>query len=310
MVVVGSTSIADRFEGAEGRRRLAGVLRDQRLVNGDAVIAARLADIADVVAAPAGQVLISQTGTDTDVYFIIDGDLSIQVNGREIARRGKGQHVGEMAAIDPTARRSASVVCVRESVVARVRQPAFIELADDSPRLWQAIAIQLAERLRQRSAHVKDRRVRPHIFVGSSSESLAIAEAMRDGLLDPDMEVQLWTTGVFELSHFVVEDLERQVGESDFAALIIGPDDKVQSRGVNADAPRDNVVFELGLFMGALGHRRTFIIAPKGKAIKLPTDLLGLIHAPYDDGPPETLAQRMVEPCKRIREAIAQLGGA
>src|SRR5690606_34329084 len=44
--------------------------------------------------------------------------------------------------------------------------------------------------------------------------------------------------------------------------------------------PRDNVVFEAGLFGGALRMRRTFILHANGA--KLPTDLLGLTCVRYD----------------------------
>ena len=46
-------------------------------------------------------------------------------------------------------------------------------------------------------------------------------------------------------------------------------------------SPRDNVVFEAGLFGGALGMRRTFILHAKGA--KLPTDLLGMTAVRYPD---------------------------
>ena len=45
-------------------------------------------------------------------------------------------------------------------------------------------------------------------------------------------------------------------------------------------SPRDNVVFEAGLFGGALGIRRTFILHADGS--KLPSDLLGLTSVRYD----------------------------
>src|SRR5438270_12555465 len=44
--------------------------------------------------------------------------------------------------------------------------------------------------------------------------------------------------------------------------------------GSGQASPRDNVVFEAGLFGGALGMSRTFIVHAGGA--KLPSDLLGL----------------------------------
>jgi predicted nucleotide-binding protein len=64
--------------------------------------------------------------------------------------------------------------------------------------------------------------------------------------------------------------------------LVAGPDDEVTSRGTTAGAPRDNVVFELGLFMGALSRSRTFVCVPGGVALKIPSDLKGMTNIKYD----------------------------
>ena len=97
----------------------------------------------------------------------------------------------------------------------------------------------------------------------------------------------MWSTGVFGASRFPIEDLEAQVKAADFALLVAGMDDEVTSRGIVSGAPRDNVIFELGLFMGALSRQRTFILTPKGTSIKLPTDLLGITHLRFDPGAPD-----------------------
>ena len=61
--------------------------------------------------------------------------------------------------------------------------------------------------------------------------------------------MRLWTDGVFVASQFPIIALEKQVREADFAILVLGPDDKVLSRNERSDAPRDNVILELGLFI-------------------------------------------------------------
>ena len=90
---------------------------------------------------------------------------------------------------------------------------------------------------------------RPTVFIGSSSEGLDIAEAVQ-ALLDNDCEVTVWTQGVFLLGLSNLENLTRKLGQYDFAVLVLTPDDLVKSRGVEQAAGRDNVIFELGLFMG------------------------------------------------------------
>jgi CRP/FNR family transcriptional regulator, cyclic AMP receptor protein len=106
------------------------------------------------------------------------------------------------------------------------------------------------------------------------AESLHIVEAMRHELAHDPFIVQPWTSGVFGASNFPIDDLKRQLDESDFAVLVIGPD--VTSRGKRFLASRDNVIFELGLFMGALGRERTFIAQERGRDLKIPSDLFGL----------------------------------
>jgi hypothetical protein len=68
-------------------------------------------------------------------------------------------------------------------------------------------------------------------------------------------------------------------------------------------SPRDNVVFEAGLFGGALGIRRTFILHANGA--KLPTDLLGLTSIRYD---PDTTPAIVRQINQKLRNAIAAEG--
>ena len=102
-------------------------------------------------------------------------------------------------------------------------------------------------------------RRRPSVFVGSSTEGLNIAKAVQV-LLDLSCEVTIWSQGVFGLSHGTLESLVNSVDDFDFAIIVLTPDDLIISRDAIQPTGRDNVLFELGLFMGALGRERTFII--------------------------------------------------
>ena len=112
-----------RFSGSTGKRVLIDAISQQTVVHGNQDLAAQLADIAEPIAYETGSRLILQNATDNDLYLILTGQFSIQVNGREVARRGAGQHVGEMALIDPKAKRSASVIACEDSVVAKIAEP-------------------------------------------------------------------------------------------------------------------------------------------------------------------------------------------
>jgi predicted nucleotide-binding protein len=122
----------------------------------------------------------------------------------------------------------------------------------------------------------------PVLFVGSSKEGLPIAAALAAAIPRDIASVTLWSEGVFGASHFPIEDLAALLQSADFAALLASADDTVVSRGKETQAPRDNIVFELGLFMGALSRQRTFLIVPQGVDIKIPTDLLGINTVRYD----------------------------
>ncbi len=145
---------------------------------------------------------------------------------------------------------------------------------------------------------------RPRLFVGSSREGMKIAEAIQENL-DHDMECTIWTQGVFGLSQTSIESLEQQLQNSEFAVLVIFPDDVTESRGEKAASPRDNVIFELGLFMGILGRSHTFMIRPRYADLKMPSDLAGITVATYDDKrSDDNLRAAVGSACSEIKRAI------
>ena len=143
-------TLLDRFRGPDGKLRLVEVLRTQTLVR-DEDLAVELARRVTLKAVPAGAVLITQDSADRDLFLILSGKFSVTINGRAVASRSAGEHVGEMGVVDPDARRSASVSAVADSVVARITERDFSTLADRFPRLWRRIALELATRLRDGS---------------------------------------------------------------------------------------------------------------------------------------------------------------
>jgi CRP/FNR family cyclic AMP-dependent transcriptional regulator len=111
----------------------------------------------------------------------------------------------------------------------------------------------------------------PHIFIGSSKEALPVAKAIKNGFAGDPFNIQIWEKETFLASDTTIESLEQTINQSDFAILVLAPDDDVVSRTVTQRAPRDNVVFELGLFMGALGRRRTYIVSPAYTSMRVPS---------------------------------------
>lgn len=147
----------------------------------------------------------------------------------------------------------------------------------------------------------------PVIFIGSSLESLQVAELVAKGLHE-DIEASLWTKGIFQPSNFPIEDLQREVGRSDFAVLVLGPDDVVISRGEENPAPRDNVVLELGMFLGALTRERTFIVQPRGHELKTPSDLTGMTPLEYESDMEGSLADAIAPLTEKLSQIALEKG--
>ena len=149
---------------------------------------------------------------------------------------------------------------------------------------------------------------KPRIFLGSSGKQEQLLQALTGGLEDV-AQVEPWTTS-FNPGTTTLERLLELTREVDFAAFVFAQDDWTTTSPPAPAAsesgqasPRDNVVFEAGLFGGTLGMRRTFILHANGA--KLPTDLLGLTSVRYDDA---TAAAEVEAVCQKLRRAIEDEG--
>src|SRR6476469_5978149 len=143
--------------------------------------------------------------------------------------------------------------------------------------------------------------MKPRIFLGSAGKQAKLVQALTRGLADV-ADVEPWTT-VFNPGVSTLDRLVELTREVDFAAFVFAQDDWTSnpsdSTAQGQASPRDNVVFEAGLFGGALGMRRTFILHAKGA--KLPTDLLGMTAVRY---PAELAPADMREVNAKLRKAI------
>jgi hypothetical protein len=135
--------------------------------------------------------------------------------------------------------------------------------------------------------------MKPRIFLGSSGQQAKLLESLTRGL-EQVTDVEPWTT-TFNPGTSTLERLVELTGEVDFAAFVFAQDDWTSHGDATAQAsPRDNVVFEAGLFGGVLGMRRTFILHANGA--KLPSDLLGLTCVRYAETTPteiKTINQKL-----------------
>ena len=98
------SGIIDRFQGDAGRGNLIDAMLQQQIVSGNRELAEELADRAEIIEVPEGEAIISQGGNDSDLFLIVAGSFRIIVNGRDVASRGRGDHVGEMVVVEPSQR--------------------------------------------------------------------------------------------------------------------------------------------------------------------------------------------------------------
>lgn len=150
-------------------------------------------------------------------------------------------------------------------------------------------------------------RVRPSVFVGSSSEGLRIAQAVQV-LLDQVCEVEIWSQGVFGLTQGTLESLVLALEQFDFAILVLTADDLTISRGAERPVARDNVLFELGLFVGGLGRDRTFMLYDRTHRPELPSDLAGVTAATFEPHSSGNIQAALGAACTRIQNALERLG--
>lgn len=231
----------------------------------------------------AGEQLISIGEFDNDVYFILVGELKIHIGKHVITESfPAGNHIGEIAALHVVPR-SATATALNEVIALKLNKADFKAFLHTFPTVGLTLALDLAKRLETRNANIIKPGKKHRIFAISSAEALKVAHTGYDHFRhEENFEYAPWTADVFRLGSYPMEDLEAELRKADFAIAIAQNDDMVESRNARSAMPRDNVTFELGMFMGVLGRKRTILMAPKDLDIKLPTDIKGITVVRYN----------------------------
>lgn len=274
------------------------------MVDGNASIASALAAVVKIQQIEIKENLIEQDAYDRDLYFILMGEFEVTVNGRSVATRVAKSHTGEMALIDSSSQRSATVTALKTSVVAAISPADFTLIANQHPRMWQCIAQTLSERLRERAKFHKQPNDIPAVFIASSGEALDSAKNIQAGIESDQIKVNVWTNDIFGVSEVIIESLETMLALHDFGIVVLAPDDVIESRGLKKVAPRDNCILELGLLIGAFGRKRTFMVMADDSDLKLPSDILGITRLSLATIPGSTPAKVY----EKLKRKILDLG--
>lgn len=142
-----------------------------------------------------------------------------------------------------------------------------------------------------------DKQNKPTVFIGCSVEGLNVAKILQYNLEHNTIST-IWYQGVFGLSSGTLETLVEKSKSFDYAILVLSQDDVLIKRSKLQMSARDNVLFELGLFMGALGRRKTFIVCEEG--VHLPSDLAGITPAYYSLKEKENLSAALGPVCTKL----------
>jgi CRP/FNR family cyclic AMP-dependent transcriptional regulator len=296
-------ALIDKYQGDEGKRLRLEALLSQKLVQGNEALATELEAVTEFMQVAAGQNIIEQDGEDSDIFFIVSGEFAVVVNGRAINKRVPNDHVGEMAAIEPSQLRAATIRAEVDSVVAKVSEPKFAAIALRHVAVYRHIAKELSRRLKQRNSLVAGTNDRVRVLIVSSVEALKVARSVKEELDHDELFVDIWPD-IFRASFYTLDDLERKLADTDFVIAIAQGDDIVESRDEKWPAPRDNVIFELALVMGMLGRHRAILMEPREDKVKLPSDLAGVTTVTYKkgaDGRPDIGAA-----CNKLRRLFEQ----
>lgn len=150
---------------------------------------------------------------------------------------------------------------------------------------------------------------KPRLFVGSSTSGLAVAREVANQLEAAGCgSATGWKENVFLVGAGTLDTLAKKAKEFDCAVFIWSADDTTESRGEASASPRDNVIFECGLFMGVLGRDRVFVVCDEKAHLKIPSDFAGITLAMYDgDRVTTERASAVREACDTIADTIRAL---
>lgn len=149
---------------------------------------------------------------------------------------------------------------------------------------------------------------RQSLFICSSSNALDIADAMQENL-STEFEVEIWNQGAFGLSEHLLESLESAAKKHQHAVLVLTADELTVAKEHTYSSSRDNVIFELGFFLGIFGRKRTFVVIETTGSLRTPDYLNGITCAQLNRQSTSPLPVAVGPTCTKIKRAVLQASG-
>lgn len=298
--------VTGKYDGAAGRRTLSRDLRRMILLEGSKVIAAEVAESAEVLHTEKGDTLIQEGDDDHDIYFVLSGRLQVSIRDREFAVIGPGAHVGEIALVNPNADRCATVRALQDTVTARLSAVAFKSIAERHQALWRRMSQVLGNHLSWNNQFLKRPNARPRVLVCASEIGLPFALAMKTQAAD-DAKIPAWTveTRCIETPDSL-QPLQQALSEADLGVIVIAPGD-LEFHADGGTLAR-KVFLQCGICLGALGETRSIVVQPSDLSEDSPAAILGLTPLTYRLEPHEALRSDIESICSQLQAAITDLG--
>lgn len=144
------------------------------------------------------------------------------------------------------------------------------------------------------------------VFLGSSLESKdSILKPLEEHLHQNGIKTTPWDMSLTPGEH-PLDDLHNQAQHHDGAVFIFSTEDLTISRGREHITPRDNVLLEYGIFLGAMRRERVFILTER--SVKIATDILGITTLHYDSQDAAHLPLQLRESAAKIALKLRRLG--
>lgn len=142
--------------------------------------------------------------------------------------------------------------------------------------------------------------LKPKFFIGSSGDGLALAEQVRTHLSSIGDCIVWKDSDVWEPNRSTFDNLLRMTGYFDFGVFVATMDDVTLTKGALVLEPRDNVILEMALFLGALGRNKSFLLVEEG--VKLPSDFNGIFMVQFEKADIDSIAKACVQYANHIEE--------
>jgi len=298
--------VIERFEGKGGRRLLLEAIRAQQLVGQKRSLARALVQRVSLSELAPGGVLIEQGASDNDLYLVLAGRVAVLVGGKEVGTREAGQHVGEVALLNPTVPRSATVIAQEQTVVAKISECDFRAVAASAPEVWRGLAAGLSGMLAQRNRREAPPapRQRPAAEGGTARLTDGTVTAFLRELFAVEPEGSGWEDLLRPGAVVGRFELVREIGRGGFGVVWEAHDlelrrqvaFKAMRRGAGSGTRLKRLMHEAEA-AARLSHPNIVTLYEVGHAEGGPYLVLELLRG-------ETLARRLEGPRLRLDEAL------